>query len=107
MLSVFGTVISTLSTGLMVHHASKYSKEVTFPLLDSLVFGALSSSIDPVGVLGVLTSLRLDQTDTIFSLSLESPSSTTSFKRSSIALMVARQTQTRRSTRFSVLWWPF
>ena len=68
MFSVFGTVISTFSTGLMVHYASKYSKEPTFPMLDSLVFGALISSIDPVAILSVLTSLHLDQKDTIFIL---------------------------------------
>lgn len=68
MFSVFGTIISTFSTGLMVHYASKYSSATTFPVLDSLVFGALISSIDPVAILSVLTSLNLDQRDTIFIL---------------------------------------
>lgn len=68
MFSVFGTVISTFSTGLMVHYASKASNETTFPMLDSLVFGALISSIDPVAILSVLSSLNLDQKDTIFIL---------------------------------------
>ena len=68
MFSVFGTVISTFSTGLMVHYFSKASRETTFPMLDSLVFGALISSIDPVAILSVLTSLNLDQKDTIFIL---------------------------------------
>jgi NhaP-type Na+/H+ or K+/H+ antiporter len=68
MFSVFGTIISTFSTGLMVHYGSKASAQMTFPMLDSLVFGALISSIDPVAILSVLTSLKLDQKDTIFIL---------------------------------------
>jgi len=68
MFSVFGTVISTFSSGLMVHYLSKVSNSYTIPMLDSLVFGALISSIDPVAILSVLTSLNLDQKDTIFIL---------------------------------------
>lgn len=68
MFSVFGTVISTFTTGLMVHYGSKLSNATTFPMLDSLVFGALISSIDPVAILSVLTNLNLDQKDTIFIL---------------------------------------
>lgn len=68
MFSVFGTVISTFGTGLMVHYISRLSSATTFPMLDSLVFGALISSIDPVAILSVLTSLNLDQKDTIFIL---------------------------------------
>lgn len=68
MFSVFGTVISTFSTGLMVHYMSTWSSAQSFPMLDSLVFGALISSIDPVAILSVLTHLNLDQRDTIFIL---------------------------------------
>jgi hypothetical protein len=68
MFSVFGTVISTFTTGLLVHYVSKASRATTFPMLDSLVFGALISSIDPVAILSVLTSLNLDQKDTVFIL---------------------------------------
>ena len=68
MFSVFGTIISTFSSGFMVHFASRWSSATTFPLLDSLVFGSLISSIDPVAILSVLTSLQLDQKDTIFIL---------------------------------------
>jgi NhaP-type Na+/H+ or K+/H+ antiporter len=68
MFSVLGTLISTFSAGLMVHYASKLSGATTFPMLDSLVFGALISSIDPVAILSVLTSLQMDQKDTIFIL---------------------------------------
>lgn len=68
MFSVLGTIISTFSSGLMVHYASRWSSATTFPVLDSLVFGALISSIDPVAILSVLSSLNLDQKDTIFIL---------------------------------------
>lgn len=68
MFSVFGTVISTFTSGVMVHYISKMSKGTTFPMLDSLVFGSLISSIDPVAILSVLTSLNMDQKDTIFIL---------------------------------------
>jgi NhaP-type Na+/H+ or K+/H+ antiporter len=68
MFSVLGTIISTFSSGLMVHYASQLSSATTFPMLDSLVFGALISSIDPVAILSVLTSLQMDQKDTIFIL---------------------------------------
>lgn len=68
MFSVFGTIISTFSTGLMVHYVSMWTSAQTFPMLDSLVFGALISSIDPVAILSVLTNLNLDQRDTIFIL---------------------------------------
>jgi NhaP-type Na+/H+ or K+/H+ antiporter len=68
MFSVLGTIISTFSSGLMVHYASLFSSATTFPMLDSLVFGALISSIDPVAILSVLTSLQMDQKDTIFIL---------------------------------------
>jgi len=67
--SVFGTVITTFSTGLMVHYGSRlFGQSQTFPMLDSLVYGALISSIDPVAILSVLTSLKLDQKDTIYIL---------------------------------------
>jgi NhaP-type Na+/H+ or K+/H+ antiporter len=69
MFSVVGTIVSTFSTGIMVHYSSKFLSHVTtFPMLDSLVFGALISSIDPVAILSVLTSLNLNQKDTIFIL---------------------------------------
>jgi NhaP-type Na+/H+ or K+/H+ antiporter len=71
MFAFVGTIVSTFSTGLMVHYVTKSLSSVqTFPMLDSLVFGALISSIDPVAILSVLTSLNMDQKDTIFILVL-------------------------------------
>lgn len=69
MFAVMGTIVSTFSTGFFVHYATRALDNVqTFPVLDSLVFGALISSIDPVAILSVLTSLNMDQKDTIFIL---------------------------------------
>ena len=68
MLAVIGTVLSSFLTGLMVHFASKFSSAMTIPMLDSLIFGSLISSIDPVAILSVLSSLNLNQTDMIFIL---------------------------------------
>ena len=69
MFAVMGTIISTFVTGFFVHYVTKAFDSVnTFPMLDSLVFGALISSIDPVAILSVLTSLNMDQKDTIFIL---------------------------------------
>lgn len=69
LLAVFGTMISSILTGIMVHYASfLILPSLTIPLLDSLVFGALISSIDPVAILSVLTNLNMGQSDTIFIL---------------------------------------
>lgn len=38
------------------------------PLLDSLLFGSLISSIDPVATLGILSSVGVSQTDTLYTL---------------------------------------
>ena len=65
--AVLGTLVSTFTTGLMVHYASMLTAE-SLPMLDSLVFGALISSIDPVAILSILTNLGLSQADTVFIL---------------------------------------
>jgi len=67
MFAILGTLISTFLTGFMVHYASVFLEfEQEFPLIDSLVFGALISSIDPVAILSVLSNLGLTEQDTIF-----------------------------------------
>jgi NhaP-type Na+/H+ and K+/H+ antiporters len=68
MFAVIGTILSTFFTGYLVHYGSWISSASTIPVLDSLVFGALISSIDPVAILSVLSSLNMGQNDTIFIL---------------------------------------
>jgi len=65
MFAVFGTILSSFMTGFMVHYTSGFFDK-QLPLIDSLIFGALISSIDPVAILSVLTSLNLTEADTIF-----------------------------------------
>jgi len=65
MFAVFGTILSTFLTGFMVYYSSGFFDN-TMPLIDSLIFGALISSIDPVAILSVLSSLHLTEEDTIF-----------------------------------------
>lgn len=67
MFAVLGTILSTFMTGFMIHYASMYMNScTTIPMLDSLIFGALISSIDPVAILSVLSSLKLTEEDTVF-----------------------------------------
>jgi len=69
MFAVIGTIFATFVTGFLVHYSSKWISEdycPTIPMLDSIVFGALISSIDPVAILSVLTSLNMTETDTVF-----------------------------------------
>ena len=69
MFAIIGTLFSTFTTGYMIHYASTWiSNAPTITSLDSLVFGALISSIDPVAILSVLKSLNVSETDTIFIL---------------------------------------
>lgn len=71
MFAVVGTILSTFMTGTMVHWASRLLKNSTdIPILDCIIYGALISSIDPVAILSVLTSLNLSQSDTVFILVL-------------------------------------
>lgn len=67
MFAIVGTILSTFMTGYFIHFASIWLDSVTqIPLLDCLIFGALISSIDPVAILSVLTSLNLTEEDTVF-----------------------------------------
>ena len=67
MFAICGTLMSSFTAGFMVHFTSKLTS-TQFPIIDSLIFGALISSIDPVAILSVLTSLNMCETDTIFIL---------------------------------------
>ena len=64
--AVFGTLISSFVTGAATYYTAKYFGQNSLTMLDSLVFGSLISSIDPVAILSVLTSLNMSETDTIY-----------------------------------------
>lgn len=63
-----GTAFSSVAIGLITHHVSSWFNGLELPLLDSLVFGALISSIDPVGTLSILAQVGVSQTDTLYTL---------------------------------------
>lgn len=66
--AVFGTMLSSFVTGAATYYSAKYFGDESLSILDSLVFGSLISSIDPVAILSVLTSLKMSETDTIYIL---------------------------------------
>ena len=68
--AVFGTLLSSFITGATVYYSAKHFGDEHLSILDSLVFGSLISSIDPVAILSVLTSLKMNETDTIYILVL-------------------------------------
>jgi len=67
MFAVFGTFISAVITGFIVYGiTSAGSWMTTIPLLDSMIFGALISSIDPVATLSILDSLGVSDTNILY-----------------------------------------
>eukprot|EP00970_Alexandrium_tamarense_P014200 scaffold3950_cov175-Alexandrium_tamarense.AAC.1 len=66
--AVLGTLMSSFITGTIVYYSAKYLGDQSLDILDSLVFGSLISSIDPVAILSVLTSINMSETDTIYIL---------------------------------------
>lgn len=68
--AVLGTIVSTALTAMIVHHGSAYLGTLcpTIPLVESYAFGALISSIDPIATLSILSSLGIDEADTIYVL---------------------------------------
>eukprot|EP00532_Pseudo-nitzschia_australis_P019519 CAMPEP_0168298782 /NCGR_PEP_ID=MMETSP0142_2-20121227/23875_1 /TAXON_ID=44445 /ORGANISM="Pseudo-nitzschia australis, Strain 10249 10 AB" /LENGTH=719 /DNA_ID=CAMNT_0008248253 /DNA_START=225 /DNA_END=2384 /DNA_ORIENTATION=+ len=64
-----GTAFSSIAIGWMVHHVSNLGTNGSnLPWLDSLVFGSLISSIDPVATLSILAGVGVSQTDTLYTL---------------------------------------
>jgi NhaP-type Na+/H+ or K+/H+ antiporter len=63
-----GTAFSAVAIGLITHHVSRLGSEDNLPLLDSLVFGSLISSVDPVATLSILSGVGVSQTDTLYTL---------------------------------------
>lgn len=64
-----GTAFSSIAIGWMVHRVSNLGDNgMKLPWLDSLVFGSLISSIDPVATLSILAGVGVSQTDTLYTL---------------------------------------
>jgi NhaP-type Na+/H+ or K+/H+ antiporter len=64
-----GTAFSAIAIGWIVHAVSKWGhNDSSLPLLDSLVFGSLISSIDPVATLSILSGVGVNQADTLYTL---------------------------------------
>ena len=66
--AIGGTLIATILTALIVHHGSIFLSPLcpVIPYVESLTFGALISSIDPIAVLSVLSNMGMARTDTIY-----------------------------------------
>lgn len=67
-LAVFGTLFSAVAIGYITFHIGSWGHNSSLPLLDSLIFGALMSSIDPVATLSILSGVGVKQTDTLYTL---------------------------------------
>jgi NhaP-type Na+/H+ or K+/H+ antiporter len=66
--AILGAILSTVVVGVLTHSLTSIGHGTTLPLLDSLLFGALISSIDPVATLGILSAVGVSQTDTLYTL---------------------------------------
>jgi len=66
--AVAGTLLATLITATIVHKGTLWLGRFceTIPYVESLAFGALISSIDPIAVLSVLSNMGMTDTDTIY-----------------------------------------
>eukprot|EP00934_Nitzschia_sp_Nitz4_P009393 Nitzschia sp. Nitz4//scaffold62_size106224//90486//92739//NITZ4_004370-RA/size106224-processed-gene-0.59-mRNA-1//-1//CDS//3329555898//9383//frame0 len=63
-----GTAFSAVAIGWITHQVSQWGSSGHLPLLDSMVFGALIASIDPVATLSILSGVGVSQTDTLYTL---------------------------------------
>ena len=67
MYAFLGTILSSFLTGLAVYKISNANNPVkNLPLLESLIFGALISSIDPVVILNILESAGITDDNTLY-----------------------------------------
>lgn len=66
--AVIGTLFTSAITAFILHKGTKLLGGLceTIPYVESLTFGALISSIDPIAVLSVLSNLGMTDTDTIY-----------------------------------------
>ena len=60
MFAFFGTFVSALVFGLIVFYAGKLGICYQLPMLEALIFGSLISATDPVTVLAIFHSLRVE-----------------------------------------------
>jgi hypothetical protein len=67
-LAIFGTGFSALGIGMLTYKLSAWGAQPHLPLLESLLFGSLMSSIDPVATLSILSSVGVTQGDTLYTL---------------------------------------
>jgi NhaP-type Na+/H+ or K+/H+ antiporter len=67
-LAIFGTGFSAMVIGYLTYYMSSWGTGASLPLLDSLLFGALMSSIDPVATLGILSGVGIGHSDTLYIL---------------------------------------
>jgi NhaP-type Na+/H+ or K+/H+ antiporter len=67
--AIVGTLLSTALTATILHKASSMVGWcTTIPVKESLIFGSLISSIDPIAVLSVLNNMGMTDSDTIYVL---------------------------------------
>lgn len=67
--AIVGTLASTALTATILHKGSKLISWCPgIPIKESLIFGSLISSIDPIAVLSVLNNMGMTDTDTIYVL---------------------------------------
>ena len=67
LLALFGTIMSALLTAAMVFYGTRAIQGCTsIPFIESLTFGALISSIDPIAVLSVLSNMGMSDKDQIY-----------------------------------------
>lgn len=70
MYAVVGTLIATFVTATIVYRGTHLLGSLceTIPYIESLIFGALISSIDPIAVLSVLSNMGMTDTDALYVL---------------------------------------
>ena len=64
--AIFGTFFCAYVTGKLVHHASSVGNMTTLPKLESYIFGALISSVDPIAILSVLQAIGMNDSDALY-----------------------------------------
>lgn len=66
--AIFGTAFSAVAIGYITFYVSSLGSGTALPLLESLLFGALISSIDPIATLSILSGAGIGQDDTLYTL---------------------------------------